>query len=269
MRKRLLVLACLSTAAPAAAQTAETPNLILTISGGLTAGGNLWSVDRQAYPVVPTGQDTFALGRRLRPGIVAALGASYYRGGSFGYSFEVGFFGLATESRCRPAAPLTSDPDNVNGQVCTSAQGAHRSTSIVAFQAGVTYRIAPRGGVTPYVRATGGFGILGNSFVDTEGSYTSGSCGPDCRLSLLAEGGRRSMAVVGTLAGGLVVTMSPGYNARLEGRDFIAALPSVTGPAPLTGPTPGNAQVATRFHHTFVLTAGIDIVLERRRARRY
>jgi len=261
----------LALAAPLAAQTSEAPNLIFTISGGMTSGGAMWAVSPQVIPVAPVGADSFTISRRLRPGLVATLGASFFRGPHFGYTFEAGYFGLSSESRCSILGTYATDPDSTNMQACDKINGAHLATSAVGFQAGVTYRFAPADVFSPYLRASGGLGLLGNSFVQTEAEVISLACTPfsTCRQPLLRESKRAEFAMLGTLAVGFTVATSPGYRFRFEARDLLAWLPDVTGPAPVTPGVQGAAPTGTTLRHVFVLTAGLDVVLERRHRRRY
>lgn len=266
-------LAVVAFAVPAGltAQTRQEPNLVFTIAGGLTGSRSLWEVPVQRLPVAPAAEDSFALARRLRPGIVAAVSATYYSSPGFGYTMEVGYFGLQTEARCRPLGPYAPDPDMASQQACDRIQGRHEPSSVVGLQAGAVYRINPAGAFSPYVRALAGVGIVGNSFVQTEAVVTSSACnpGPNCLLALLSEEKRREFSWLGSLALGFVAAASPTYKFRLEVRDLMATLPHVDGPAITTAGTLPFAPVSSRLTHNFVLTAGLDIVLERRRGRRY
>ena len=261
-------------AGPLRAQAGDQPNLIFTIAGGLSLAAPLWSLDKQAaavadYPVSQS--DTVALARRLRPGLTALLGATLFRSRHVGYTLEAAFFGLASEARCTVRDSFLTDTQRINEQTCTDLQGRHVPTNAVGFQAGAVYRFTARRIVEPYVRASAGFALLGNSFVETSGivQSTSACAGlPTCRRFFLAEARRKEITWLVSLAAGTSLNLGPGYRFHAEVRDLVIALPVVTGAAPVLS-LDQTAQVGTRVRHIPVLTAGVDIVLERRHTRRY
>ena len=57
-----------------------------------------------------------------------------------------------------------------------------------------------------------------------------------------------------------------GINLRWEVRDNIAGVQRVTGTIPIAGFVPPHERV---FKHLFSMTVGFDVVLERRKGRRY
>ncbi len=265
----LAALVLLGLAAPLAAQSRQAPNLVFTISGGLTAGGDFWEVSPQTYPVPPNAADSFTLGRVRRPGLVATLGASLFRSPHLGYWAEVGYFGIATESRCRPLGPYAPDADDTTRQACDGIQGTHVPSSAVGFQVGLVYRFAPARVLSPYVRASGGLATLGASFVQTAAVVGSRQCAPNstCQVALLTEANRRDVTGMASVAAGLTISTSPAYRARVEARDLLAWLPNVEGPAPAAALQ--AAPVGTKLRHVLVFTVGVDIVLVRQRGRRY
>jgi hypothetical protein len=257
------------------AQETRGPNLILSVSGGLTTGSDLWSLARQEAPVAGTGAqlDTLSFARLLRPGASAAVGATYYTPGRWGYTLEVAYLGLGSESRCGVVGQFKSDPQRINEQAClggpSPVQGKHVPSSAVTFQAGLAYRFSTRT-AQPYLRVTGGFALLGNSFVQTSGIVITSTrgCSTGCTLVFLDEESRRELALAATLALGVTLATAPGYQFRFEIRDAIVSLPVVTGAAdPFSGdPIP---PTTSRIKHVPTLMAGFDVVLERRRTRRY
>lgn len=252
------------------AQSGYQPNLIFSISGGYTTGGALWTLDKQAVAAPSNQFDTLALARRLRPGFSAVLSATLFQSPHLGYGLEVGLFALGTESRCAPIdSSFRTDPDRRNEQKCGSIQGRHIPTSVVAFQTGLTYRVGADGAAQPYLRAAVGFGILGNSFIQTAGELVAASppsCQTGCSLIVLDAAERKEFIWTATLAAGVALPMGPGYRFRVEVRDAISALPVVTGPA---DPSALVAETGTSVRHVPALTIGLDVVLERRRTRRY
>ncbi len=270
LRLALLALAC--TAATAVAQSGAEPQLIFSIGMGLAAGGGeLWSLPRQGVLVVGgTEMDTLGLGRQMRPGLSATLGATYHRSPNLGFTAEGGYFGLGTEERCTPpAGGFKPDAETKNQQACASAQGDHVETSLVGFQVGIAYRFVHGGRFEPYVRASGGVGFLANSFIRTDGVITAPTAcqtGGACTWPLLEGASTTETSVIATLAAGASIALAPGYRLRFEARDFMASLPV---PSATANPANGLAPVGSRMKHMPVFTLGLDVVLERRRGRRY
>lgn len=269
-----VLLALLSPAAavpPAHAQSANDPQLVFAIYGGLSEGGDLWRLPRQALAVTgTTQQDTVAVARRLRPGLVAGLVTTYFRSRHFGWSADIAYFGIGSEQRCDSVSAYVQGPQGENGQVCTSANSEHVGTNVVGFLGGITYRFAPEGRVQPFVRVTAGPGLLGNtSYVETTGGFTNTTtCQLGCAESILADPDRKTITWVVNLAAGITVWLAPAYRLRMEARDIITQLPTVTGPrTPFNSATPPPTGSVVK--HLPTLLFGVDIVLERRHARRY
>ena len=270
----LRVLAVLSlAAAPLAAQSREEPSMAFTISGGMATGGDLWRIPRQELLVSGSTRDTVGLARRLRPGITASLGMSYYRSPHFGLNAEIAYFGLGTESSCSPpAAGFAAGPNSVNAKACTSVQGQHQSSGVIGFMAGATYRFFRTESVQPYVRVNAGVGLVSNSFIQTVGivhdTTTCTTSDRICAYPLLAERNRPGATWLVSLAGGFSYPLGPGYRVRMEGRDLILTLPVATGPAPF--PNPGSfVPTKNIVKHIPAFMIGFDVLLERRHTRRY
>lgn len=246
------------------AQTRGEPNLVFSFSMGLTTGKELWDIPRQPLAVPGSGAyDTASIGRSLRPGLTATLSAALYTSPSFAWTAEIGYYGLGTEQRCDGPPAYAADPNNTNQQVCESAAGTHRATSVVGFQAGGIYRFRPAKRVTPYLRATAGLGLIGNSFVTTTGCFAS-----VCGYPLIEPDKGASLTWISALTGGISVNVAPAYRVRMEFRDVIAAIPTVTGEAvPVSGSH--VAPTSRRVVHVPTFLFGVDLVFERRHTRRY
>jgi hypothetical protein len=266
----LLALPLLLAAVPDAhAQSSDEPQLVFTIYGGLGTGPNLWSatriVDAQGGPPPP--QDTLRLERWLRPGVIAGLTTAYYRSPHFGWILDIGYFGLATEQRC--LGPTTYKDTVLTKQVCPTANGEHIATGVVGFMVGATYRFAPTSAVQPFVRATAGLGLIDGNFIQTTGRFVSApaGCQTGCYVGLLNDSTSRTVTWIANLATGLSVELSPGYRVRFEARDIITSLPVVTASGPLL--SADNPPTGWTTKHVPSFLVGLDIVLERRHARRY
>lgn len=272
----LAVGACL--ARPAGAQTADQPNLIFTISGGIATGGNLWSLPRQLVFSEQNGTgdvwDTASLGRRLHTGFVATLTASYFWTPHVALNAEAGFFGLESESACAPVGSFNPTPANNNQNLaaCTRAQGENLPGNAEGLLFGLTYRVTTRG-VQPYVRGEIGGAFLSSSFVETSGPALVN----DTTVStvyFLADENHKELTWMASLGAGITFPLGPGYQLRFEARDIIIALPRPTGPATDTarianvGALP-DPPLGTRVMNVPSFTIGLDVVLERRRGHRY
>lgn len=265
-----------SLALPAGAQTPEQPNLIFTISGGILTGGELWSIPRQLAFVQQgaTGNlwDTVSLGRKLRSGFSATLSATYFRSPHLGYSLEAGFFGLESVSSCAPIGQFNLTADNQNTQACNYLQGQNLRGDAVGLLAGLIYRFTIRG-IQPYIRAGGGGAILGSSYVEAVAPVLV-SGGNTSTVYFLADQNHKELTWMVSLGVGVMVPLSPGYQLRFEARELIVPLPYPTGPATDTGAVANSGAlpqppIALKVVHVPTLMVGLDVVLERRRGRRY
>jgi hypothetical protein len=249
------------------AQTRSEPNLVFSFSFGLTTGKDLWRVPEQPVPVVGgTGEaDTVDLARVLRPGATITLSGTLYRSPSFGFTAEVGYYGIASEQRCIGPAVYQPDGDNTNQQLCTSAHGTHRPTSVVGFQLGAAWRLASAARVSPYLRATAGLGVIGNSYIETTGIQT---CPQGACTTPLIAANTNSLTWIGSLTGGLAVKIAPAYRLRMELRDVVTAVPVPDGPG-VFGVADPIAPASRRVIHVPTFLLGLDLVFERRHTRRY
>ena len=266
--------ACL--ALPARAQTAEQPNLIFTISGGLLTGGSLWSIPRQLAFVQQSGTgdlwDTVSLGRKLRSGFSATLTATYFQSPHLGYSLEAGFFGLESVASCAPIGQFIQTADNQNTQACHYVQGQNLRGDAVGLLAGLVYRFTTSG-IQPYIRAAGGGAILGSSYVEAAAPVLVAG-GTTSTVYFLADQNHKELTWMVSLGVGVMLPLAPGYQLRVEARELIVPLPYPTGPATDTGSVANSGAlpqppIAMKVVRVPTLMVGLDVVLERRRGRRY
>lgn len=249
-----------------AAQTGDQPTLVFTIFGGVTAGHSLWSVGGQPYcsaamcnPTTP--HDTFQLSRDITSSITGGLGATYFPHPHIGFLLEVFYLGLSFEDHCRD---VSSVQDPRNAEICTRANSSQLSTSAVGFFGEAVLRGAPRGPVSPYLR--GGFGLTTYSGGTVDMTSCFVDAGGNCQQqALLVDTNPKSSGLSLQIAAGFTFALGPGYQARFDVRDVVVPLEEVTGPA---GPTLVPPK-ATRYFHHFALTVGLNVILERKRGRRY
>jgi hypothetical protein len=257
---------------PARGQSADNPQLVLSVTGGWITGGRMWHIARQEAAAPNGALDTVGLERRFQTGFALGGGATLFRSPHVGYSAELTFLGVSTESRCAGPAQWAVDSQHENEQACSVIQGHVLRTSAAVIQLGLTWRPIATGRAQPYLRGVAGPAYLGESFVETSGTIlvtdATGQVFYPVKV-LLGDPSPRGLTWVATLSAGITLAMSPGSRLRFEARDVIADLPVATGPGnPNSLGTP--AQIGSRVFHLPSFAVGLDIVLERtRRPRRY
>lgn len=260
--------------APAGAQaTRDQARLVFTIFGSWARGGELWGVANQpvVFPITDPPDpsdpplpevDSLAVSRRTSSGIGAGLSATYYPGPILGYVAEVSLLGTGYEDDCTIVSPPL--PDGSPGQaVCGGIRGADRGASLVMLSVGLVARAMSQQVVSPYVRGGIGLAVASQSSLRMFGPLDT----PEGDIFLVYDddtGTRITPAFI--LGGGLTAQVGPGWQLRAEARDNIVGLASVSAPASRDGLVPPHE---TRLKHLWTVSLGVDIVLERKRGRRY
>lgn len=250
----------ISPAVAGAQATGDEARLLFGVSLGAVSGRHLWSAEPQAVQFISPA-DTFALSRRIRPNLVVGFGGTYFPGGRFGLAVEGFLIGLGLEDNCRQL--FSSGSGNV-AAVCRSLQGREKSASAVMLSAGPVLRFNSRKLVSPYARANFGFVVSSQSSIRTFGEFPTDS-GP---TTLVVYSDDRNSRLDPSLAltAGFTAAIAKGYQVRWELRDNIVGIQQVTGTIPTVGSIPPHKRV---FKHLFSMSIGFDVVLERRRGRRY
>jgi len=255
---------------PAAAQTGSESNLVLTIFGGTVTGHSLWTVGKQTLTVLgnPTKYDTLDVSRSITSSLVLGAAATYFFSPHVGVHLEMSYLGLPIESRCtgvffHPDSSAFADLHR-NEQVCSDIQAQQADGGAIAIFGGVTVRAASRRTLSPYVR--GNFGIVNESrsTIDVAGAFID-SDGLLKVRQVIADQNPRHTSVMFGAAVGLTSPLGPGYQFRFELRDAIVSLDRLAGPANSLGVGP----ITSKAYHHISLTLGLDVVLERKRGRRY
>lgn len=261
------LLTLLLTARAATAQTGSQPNLVLTIFAGVATGNNLWEVPRQPLCVLSGTScssliDTLRLSRDLSSSLMAGAAATYFSSANVGFTFEVFYLGLPLDDSCTGLF-YNTDAEARNQQLCDNIAAATPSTSAIAFFGGVILRTSATRAISPYVR--GGVGVLSYSTGTAElsGLFVSGNAIRS--RAVIVDDNPKKGAVAPQVAAGITARLGPGYQFRFELRDLLVPLQRVTGPADDLA----RAPIETRVHHRIALTLGLDVVLERKRGRRY
>jgi hypothetical protein len=237
----------------------------LSASAGFTRGGPLWSVVAQPMRVTIPGTtllDTVALTRRLSPGLTAWLGFTKYGRPRIGFGAEIAWVAAGVATGCGIVGQWQPDPNQTNAAVCGSVGQQRFVSSAIAALGTITLRAAPRRDLSPYVKVGLGLAMLSGSFVVTGTDYSTDACSM-CYQEIYAPDSR-SFTWAGTLAAGLIFGGGLPVRFRVEVRDFVLGLPTVSGPA--SHPVP---PTALRAAHRIVFAMGFDLVSGGLRRRRY
>lgn len=260
----LAALAILLSPAPSAAQaTRDQARLVFTIFGAYNGGGDLWEVDEQPvrFPGFdPSEVDTIGVGRRLSSGLGLGVSATYFPGQVIGYVGEVSLLGVGYEDTC----VLRSPPTNNTGHVaCDGIEGSERGASLVMLSVGVVARAMSQQIVSPYVRAGIGIAVGSQSSLRMFGP-TDGAQG---EIFLVYEDDSNTRVTPAFIfGGGLTAQIGPGVQLRAEARDNIVGFATVTGATTTDGLVPPSE---TNYKSVWSVSIGVDILLERKRGRRY
>ncbi|HXE56669.1 MAG TPA: hypothetical protein VNK43_01600 [Gemmatimonadales bacterium] len=249
----------------AAQRTADQARLMLTVSAGYAGGASHWAIDRQPVVVSATGNDTIALERDLRSRIGIGFSGAYFPGEHWGFTAEAFLVGLGTEDRCRYLFSAGTSASADVAEACQNLQGKQKPGTAVMITAGTIYRINSRHPVSPYLRATGGLVVSQQSPVAVSGNFVN-SAGNLVELVIYDDPEPRRVNLAGAVGAGFTAAVARGYQLRFEVRDNIVGVQKVDRPTFQNGLVP---ERSTAYRHLFSLTMGFDVVLERRRGRRY
>ena len=255
------------------AQEGQQATLILSVGLGVHTGHSLWGIDAQPLSVLgtanPTLYDTLRLSRSISSGLVATFAATYFPSGKVGLRGGVSFFDLGMDNTCAPVAPYVLDSEQKNQQLCENLTGTVSGNSTLLLDVGVTVRALPRGRTSPYLHGGLGYAIHSGGTLGVSSTFVQG--GALASRQIIAEESAKSGSLTLQLAAGVTQPIGSGYQLRLEVRDDLFGLERATGPADGLGrlkePPPSRAE--TGWYHHLSLVIGLDIILERKRARRY
>jgi hypothetical protein len=259
----LLAFAALLGAGGAEAQkTGDQSRLVFSLTGGYASGHDLWSVGGQSLTL--DGQtDIFALERNLTGTWTAGLGVVYFGGENLGFTVDAQLIDTRLQDSC---VQLTNSGSSKNQQVCTSIDGATRSAMAALLSGGVILRAASRAKVSPYLRVQGGayFGNVNTTSV--QGTFLSADSTELVFVNIYPGGSGTHFSPQASLGAGVTVPVAKAYHLRFEGRVVTYSLDVITG---ATGSAGTEPNTGTKWITQWTLTAGVDIVLERKRGRRY
>jgi hypothetical protein len=127
----------------------------------------------------------------------------------------------------------------------------------------VVLRPQSRGDVQPYLRANVGLAIAPRSTTAMTAFFGADD---EFALVIYEEDDSQATKPMGALSVGFATAPRAGYQLRLEARFTAVQLDVVTGPAPGGSLTPPRGS---KWVFLPSIMAGLDIVLEKRRGRRY
>lgn len=266
-RRLLILLAALigggAFPSPASGQaTGDQSRLVFTVSLGAVGGSQLWASSPQAIQFI-TPADTFALERRIRSTLTVGFGGAYFPGEHLGFTAEAFLVGLGFEDSCRQ---IFSSGSARVAQVCESIQGKKKAATSIIMSGGTIFRLNSRKLFSPYARANLGLVLSTQSSLRTGGQFVVDSTGRLSTLSVYHDDHNSRIDPSLALGVGFTAAVAKGYGLRWEVRDNIVGVQRVTGTIPIAGFVPPHERV---FKHLFSMTIGFDVVLERRRGRRY
>lgn len=267
---RLATFALVAGASAAAAQTGEQPTVALTIGAGVVTGHELWTIDKQPLCLLnqSTGAcsglyDTLRLSRSIGSSLVVGASGTYFPWPHLGFHGEISYVGFPTEDGCLGRFFNPDAPDERARQMCDNLAAATGSGGAISVFVGMTLRAASQKSISPYVRGSVGMVNLSSSTVEVVGAFVDG--GGARERQIIADNNSAKTSPMFGAAAGFTTAIGSGYQFRLELRDMFTSLARVTGPANDLAISP----VERRFYHHFALVLGLDVVLERKRGRRY
>ena len=245
---------------PLAAQTGDESRLVVGMSVGYIGDADLWSVSNQPIPASGNQTDLFDLDRRLRSNITVNGQVTYFPKPNLGFTGEIGYTGLGTDDSCRLAR---TSGDFSNEQACIAINQLERSASAINLLGGVTFRAASRSAIQPYARVLVGFSLVPRNTIELAPVFGEFE---NTLLPIYLSDGSSDVKPTGALAIGFATSPNGGSQFRVELRGTWVRLSSVDGPSTELGVVPPHSS---RFVLVPSLTIGFDIVLEKRRGRRY
>ncbi|HEY3011980.1 MAG TPA: hypothetical protein VGJ36_04475 [Gemmatimonadales bacterium] len=243
-----------------AQRTGDQARLIFTVSLGAVGGRELWSVGPQPVQFT-TPTDSLALGRRIRSNVAVGFSGSYFGGEHLGLSLDGFLVGLGFEDSCRQV--FSSGSGSV-AAACDWIQGNTKPATTVMLSLGPIFRFNSRKLFSPYARLNAGFIFSTQSSLRTIGRFPGDSGLVDLIIYSDEHDSRVEPALA--LGAGFTAAIAKGYQLRWEVRDNVVGVQRVTGPTPQSGLVPPHEL---DYKHLISITVGFDVVLERRRGRRY
>jgi hypothetical protein len=265
MRRPILLLALLLAAVPLRAQDGprgDQARLTFGIGLGYNGSADLWAIDNQVL-LDDDKVDSAYFARGVRPSIGITFLGTYFPSQSFGIVGEIHLLGLAYEDTC---TMRTNSGSGINQAICQDIQGTSSPGTAVVATLGGIYRPFPWTDIQPYLRADVGLLLSQQSAIRMRGTYVDPATDSLVDYFVFQDNEPSSIRPAFGLAGGLTAFVSKSYQVRLEGKDNLVYVEQVAGTVPVPSAEP---PTTTSLRHIFSLTIAIEVVLEKKRGRRY
>lgn len=263
-----LALAGLTAEARVLAAQVAAPEGVVSVHAGVTLPGAYWHL--AAQPVTAgsdrTALDTFELAQRLVSSLALGISVTRFARPTLGIGVEGAWIVSTAETSCRMRGPVTPDPSALTQQMCATIAHLRLSHGTFSLQGGVTLRTAQARDLRPYGRVGAGFAVLGRGLYYLRIPIWTDRC-PGC-LRTIMDAPPTALTWTATLAAGITLGTGGDGRFRMELRDAVIGLPTVTGPASpfLVNPVPSTR---VRPVHRLTLSIGADAVFGGPRERRY
>jgi hypothetical protein len=266
----LAALGIVAASAPASAQkTEDEARLVFTMGLTYTGASDLWSVEDQPIlvPAPGPGFDLIDIDRNVSSSLGILFSGMYFPKPAFGLAAELFFMGIGLEDECTIASPT---PTSRTEQLCASIDAATKSSSAVLLSVGPVLRAGANQPISPYVRAQVGLLFSNLSPIATSGSvlFTDPGSGGQEYVQLVVYSDPSSTRITAgfVFGGGLTAVIGKGWQLRTEVRDNLVQIATVAGP---TSPGSETPEIVNEWKNLWSIVLAADIVLEKKRGRRY
>jgi hypothetical protein len=244
------------------AQTNDESRLTLGISAGYVGSRVLWDVPAQSIAAAFDPPDLFHLHRETHSDISISGHFAFYPSPHVGFTGEFTYVGLGNSDSCT----LVQDGGDPELEAaCSALTGSDGSASTTLVQGGLIYRPLTRSFLQPYFKGLVGLAFTPSSTLETISTY--GAIGDTSLvITIYKDDNWHELRPTWTTAFGVSTAASSGYQLHIEVRESWLPLSVVTGPTSGQGFVPPHKTVIMGFPSILV---GFDIVLEKRRGRRY
>jgi len=265
-RTILAVLGGMAIATPAPAQkTQDEPRLVFTMGVAYTGGSDLWTVENQPILVPGTGFNELNLGRSISGSFGIVFSGTYFPKPGLGFVGEAFFIGVGLDDQCQV---VTQPPDPRAAEVCGNINGSSKSSSAVLLSVGPVLRAGGNQALSPYLRAQVGLLISNLSPITMQGEVST----PQGAFEVVIYDDPSSTRVTPgfVFGGGFTTALGKGWQLRMEVRDNLVRIATVAGPTEYTGTIVSDEpEIVNQWKNLFSLVIGADVVLEKKRGRRY
>lgn len=262
-RTLALLLLVMPVAGLQAQATGDQARLVFSFYGGSVPGRSLWEVNGQPLVDDVLGvTDALRLTRQLGSTWTGGLGVTYFKGANIGLTADLAVIATKLVDNC---AMLTNSGSLINPEVCNSINGSNGSRLSTAFSVGGIFRVASRQAISPYLRAQGGAFLISQSTTAMTGFFIGDDQQPRF-IDIYPQDGNSSIRPQVSVGVGVTIPFAKAYQFRLEGRSTTYGIPVVAGATARQFIIP---PTETKYVTQVSILLGVDLVLERKRGRRY